>query len=115
MSQPETWPAWQPQPGAQDPGQGGMSRPAAYDAGLTDDPGCWIQPVDTRDPRLNPESPEYDWQYDAQVWWENGGPDPASPGYDPGLDAGYWRAEHAAQAEPPEPGPEAGAEPELPF
>jgi hypothetical protein len=91
MSNPETWPSWQPQPGAESPGNGGMSQLAAYDAGLTDDPGCWVQPI--------------------QVYWT---PklDPASPEYDPGLAAEVAWEERGAYAEPPQPGTEPEAEPE---
>jgi hypothetical protein len=37
-----------------------MSQLGAHDAGLTDDPGCWVQPVTVYwSPRLDPRSPEY--------------------------------------------------------
>jgi hypothetical protein len=101
MTWPETWPTWQPQPGAESPGQGGMSQLAAYEAGLTDDPGAWIQPIEVYwSPRLDPRSPEYDPEFVARVEWE-AGPEDAAP----------------AQAQPPwlHTEPDAGPEPELPF
>jgi hypothetical protein len=105
VNHPETWPAWQPQTGTEDPSQGGMSQLAAYDAGLTDDPGCWIQPIEVyQDPRLDPSSVEYDPEYAAKVAWEQPSP-----------------AEYRAMAESPPPatapqaGPDPDAEPELPF
>jgi hypothetical protein len=77
-----------------------MSQLAAYDAGLTDDPGCWVQPIDIRDPRLKPESPEYDPEYAAEVAWEERG-------------AAEFQAE--AESHQPDTGPEPDAELELPF
>jgi hypothetical protein len=105
MNRPETWPSWQPQPGPKDPSQGGMSQLAAYEAGLTDDPGCWIQPIEVyQSPRMDPSSVEYDPEYVAKVEWEE--PSPAE-----------YRA--MAEAPPPEPGPDPGPDPgyelELPF
>jgi hypothetical protein len=105
VNRPETWPEWQPQPGTEDPSQGGMSQLAAYDAGLTDDPGCWIQPVEVyQDPRMDPRSPDYDPGYAAMVAWEQ--PSPAE-----------YRAMAEALPPPPRPQatPEPDAEPELPF
>ena len=59
MTWPENWPFWRPEPGAETPGNGGMTQLAAYEAGLTDDPGCWIQPVKVYwDPRLDPDGPD---------------------------------------------------------
>jgi hypothetical protein len=107
VNQPETWPSGQPQPGTEDPSQGGMSQLAGYEAGLTDDPGCWVQPVQVYwSPRLDPGSPEYDPEYVARVEWEEPNP-----------------AETRAQAEAPQPdaGPQPGPEPDkspepdLPF
>jgi hypothetical protein len=101
MSWRETWPSWQPQPGAESPGRGGSSQLGAYEAGLTDDPGSWVQPVKAYwSPRLDPSSPEYDPEFAARVEREEPGP-----------------GETQAQAEPPGPGaePGAGPEPELPF
>ena len=101
MSSPEAWPSWQPQPGGGSPEQGGSSQLRAWEAGLTDHPGCWVQPVHVYwSPRLDPDSPEYDPEFAARVEWEAGPEDEAQ-----------------AQAEPPGPdaGPEAGSEPELPF
>jgi hypothetical protein len=41
MSWPDIWRPWQPPLDAEDPDLvGGMSQLGAYDAGLTDDPGC---------------------------------------------------------------------------
>jgi hypothetical protein len=56
MSWRENWPSWQPPPDADDPDRdGGMSQLGAYEAGLTDDPGCWVQPVEVYwSPRLDP-------------------------------------------------------------
>jgi hypothetical protein len=105
VNRPETWPEWQPQPGTENPGHGGMSQLAAYDAGLTDDPGCWIQPIEVyQDPRMDPRSPEYDPEYVAMVAWEE--PSPAE-----------YRAMAESPPPPPRPqaGPDPGAEPELPF
>jgi hypothetical protein len=40
MNWRDNWPPWQP-PDAEDPDRGGgMSQLGAYEAGLTDDPGC---------------------------------------------------------------------------
>jgi len=107
MNRPETWPSWRPQPGELDLSRGGMSQLAAYEAGLTDDPGCWVQPVEVYwSPRLDPRSPEYDPEFVAQVAWEE--PSPA--------EAQALAAEHQ-----PDTGPQAGSEPdvwpepELPF
>ncbi len=84
MSSPETWPSWQPQPGAESPGNGGMSQLAAYDAGLTDDPGCWVQPIRVYwTPKLDPASPEYDPGLAAEVAWEERGAEPPQPGTEP--------------------------------
>jgi hypothetical protein len=107
MNHPGTWPAWQPQPAADDPTQGGMTQLAAYDAGLTDDPGCWTQKVELhQSPRLDPESCEYDPEYAARVAWEE-----PSPAEQRALDE--LRRQYP---EPPaRPGPEAQSEPELPF
>lgn len=70
MSWRETWPL----PGAEDATQGGMSQLAAYDAGLTDDPGCWVQPIKVYwTPLLDPGSPEYDPEFAAEVAWEERG------------------------------------------
>jgi hypothetical protein len=101
-----TWAAWQPQPEAGDPSQGGMDQLAAYDAGLTDDPGCWVQKLELRgDPRLDPRSPDYDPQYAAEVAWEEPSPEDIRVIADRQPDirpqAGYE--------------PEEQAEPELPF
>jgi hypothetical protein len=72
-----------------------MTQIAAYDAGLTDDPGCWIQKIDLLDPRLNPDSPEYDPGYAAEAAWEE--PSPAE----------QLTMDQARQAEPePQAGPE---------
>jgi len=101
MTWPETWPSWQPQPGAESPGRGGMSQLSAYEAGLTDDPGSWVQPIEVYwSPRLDPRSLEYDPEFAARVEWEEPSPKEAK-----------------AQAESPQPDtePEAGPEPELPF
>ena len=99
------WPAWQPQPGTEDPSRGGMSQLAAYEAGLTDDPGCWIQPAQVYwSPRLDPGSPEYDPEFVAQVAWEE--PSPA--------EARAMAEEHQPDTGP-RAGPEPDAEPELPF
>ena len=96
MSRPETWPSWRPPPGAEQPGNGGMSQLAAYDAGLTDNPGCWVQPIQVYwAPKLDPASPEYDPQLAAEVAWEEPRP-----------------GEAEAQAEPPWPGTEPGRGPE---
>ena len=101
MNRPRTWPSWQPQPGAGDPGQGGMSQLAAYEAGLTDDPGCWVQPVQVYwSPRLDPSRPEYDPEYVARVEWEEPGP---------GED------QTPAGPHQPRPEPETWPEPDLPF
>ena len=107
MNQPRTRTAWQPQPGAGDPGRGGMSQLAAYDAGLTENPGCWIQPVRLYpDPRLDPASPDYDPDLADQVAWEERGAaqyqdEAQSPRAGTGPQAGT--------------GPETWPEPELPF
>lgn len=97
MSSPETWPSWQPH--AEDPSQGGMSQIAAYDAGLTGDPGCWTQKIEVyQDARLDP--PEF---VDRVAWEE---PSPAE----------YQAMAEAPPPQPgPDPGPDPGYEPELPF
>jgi hypothetical protein len=103
MSWRETWPSWQPQPGAESAGRGGMSQLGAYDAELTDDPGSWIQPVQTYwSPRLDPRSPEYDPDFAARVEWEEPGP-------------GEAQAQDETPGPQPEPETERGPEPELPF
>ena len=44
-----------------------MSQLGAYEAGLTDDPGSWVQPVEVYwSPRLDPRSPEYDPEFVAR-------------------------------------------------
>jgi hypothetical protein len=101
MNSPRIWPGWHwpPWPGTDDPGRGGMSQLAAYEAGLTDDPGCWTQKIEVYwDARLNPASPEYDPQFADQVAWEEPNPEEAR-----------------AMAEPHQAEPEAWPEPELPF
>lgn len=104
MSRPETWPAWQPHPGGQAPGLGGMSQLAAYEAGLTDDPGCWARKIETYwSPKLDPASPEYSPEFADAVAWEEPGPGDF-PAADP-CQTGTWPQT--------EPGPD--AEPELPF
>jgi hypothetical protein len=106
VSAPGTWPSWQPRPEAGDPGRGGMSQLAAYDAGLTGDPGCWTQKIQVYwSPRLDPASPEYDPQFADQVAWEQ-----PSPAEQRALDA-----RQPQPGPPPEPWPGADAEPELPF
>jgi hypothetical protein len=104
-SWPPAWPPWQPQPGAEDPSQGGMTQIAAYDAGLTDDPGCWVQPIQVYwSPRLDPASPEYDPQFADQVAWE----EPTA--------AEQQAMDQSRQPDPPHrPEPDAWPEPELPF
>jgi hypothetical protein len=59
------------------PGPGrGMSQFGAYDAGLTGDPGCWVQPIEVYwIPHLDPRSPEYDLEFADRVAWEEPGPD----------------------------------------
>jgi hypothetical protein len=76
MSWRENWPQWQPPHDADAPDRdGGMSQLGAYEAGLTDEPGCWVQPVEVYwSPRLDPRSPEYDPEFAAQVEWEERGP-----------------------------------------
>lgn len=84
MSRPEIWPSWQPPPDADSPDRGGMTQLRAYEAGLTDDPGCWVQPIEVYwSPRLDPRSPEYDPDFAAQVEWERG-PDKDGPELEPG-------------------------------
>jgi hypothetical protein len=84
MNWRDNWPPWQP-PDAEDPDRGGMSQPGAYEAGLTDDPGCWVQPVEVYwSPRLDPRIPEYDPEFVAQVEWEEPGEVTAS-GASPGA------------------------------
>ncbi len=82
----DNWPSWQPPPGAEDPDRGGgMSQLGAYGAGLTDDPGCWVQPIEVYwSPRLDPRSPEYDPEFVAQAEWEEPGPDRDGPELEPG-------------------------------
>ena len=107
MNRPETRPSWQPQPNAEDPSRGGMSQLAAYEAGLTHDPGCWVQPVEVYwSPRLDPSSPEYDPGFADQVAWEEPSPEEARV-----------QAESHQPAAGPQAGtePEAWPEPELPF
>jgi hypothetical protein len=107
MSWPETWPTWQPQPGPEDPGRGGMSQLAAYEAGLTDNPGCWVQPIEVYwSPRLDPRSPEYDPDFAAAAAWEEPSPAEAQ------ALAESHQSEPEAQAGPE---PDAWPEPELPF
>jgi hypothetical protein len=78
-----------------------MSQLGAYEAGLTDDPGCWVQPIQVYwSPRLDPRSPEYDPEFAAQVEWEEPGP---------------GEAQAQAESLQPDTEPEAGPEPELPF
>jgi hypothetical protein len=68
---------WQLPSGAEAAERGGADQLRAYDAGLTDDPGCWVQPVQlTPDPRLDPASPFYDEIRAWQDFWENRGPEP---------------------------------------
>jgi len=82
----DNWPSWQPPPGAEDPDRGdGMSQLGAYEAGLTDDPGCWVQPIEVYwSPRLDPRSPEYDPEFVVQVEWEEPGADRDGPELEPG-------------------------------
>ena len=84
-----------------------MSQLAAYGAGLTDDPGCWVQKIEVYwSPRLDPSSPEYDPEFAAAVALEEPGP---------------GESEAQAETRQPEPGPQAAAEPDawpepdLPF
>jgi|HubBroStandDraft_2_1064218.scaffolds.fasta_scaffold1137695_2 hypothetical protein len=71
------WPEWQPSPDSAWPAQrGGCTQLAAYEAGLTDDPGVWIQEIDVSDPKANPSSPDYDPDYHAMLALEE--PDPES-------------------------------------
>ena len=86
MSWQEIWPSWEPLPDAESPDRGGgMSRLRAYEAGLTDDPGSWVQPIEVYwSPRLDPRSPEYDPEFVSQVEWEEPGPDQDGPELEPG-------------------------------
>jgi hypothetical protein len=87
MSWRDIWPSSQPPPDAEDPDQGGggMSQLGAYDAGLTDDPGSWVQPVTVYwSPRLDPRSPEYDPEFAARVEWQDPSPDQDGPEWEPG-------------------------------
>jgi hypothetical protein len=62
-----------------------MSQLRAYETGLTDDPGSWVQPIEVyQSPRLDPRSPEYDPEFIAQVAWEEPGPDQDGPELGPG-------------------------------
>jgi hypothetical protein len=81
ISWQEIWPSWEPLPGSEKPRPGeGMSRLSAYEAGLTDDPGSWVQPVEVYwSPRLDPRSPDYDPEFVSQVAWEEPGPDQDGP------------------------------------
>jgi hypothetical protein len=85
LSWPEIGSSWQPPPGADSPDRGGMTQLRAYDAGLTGDPGCWVQPIKVYwSPLLDPGSPEYDPEFVAQVEWEEPGPDKDGPELEPG-------------------------------
>ena len=62
-----------------------MSQLGAYDSGLTDDPGSWVQPIAVYwSPRLDPRNPEYDPEFAARVEWEEPGPDRDGPELEPG-------------------------------
>jgi hypothetical protein len=62
-----------------------MSQLGAYDAGLTDDPGCWVQPIEVYwSSRLDPRSADYDPDFAARVEWEEPGPDRDGPELEPG-------------------------------
>lgn len=111
MSHPETWPSWQPPSSGVDLSRGGMSQLAAYEAGLTGDPGCWIQPIEVYwSPRLNPRSPEYDPAFADAVAWEEPGPADARA-----MAEAQALAESLQPDPEPWPGPDPDAEPELPF
>jgi len=86
MSWPDIWPPWQPPQDAEDPDRvGGMSQLGAYDAGLTDDPGCWIRPIEVCwSSRLDPEGADYDPDFVAWVEWGEPGPDRDGPELEPG-------------------------------
>ena len=85
MSWRETGSLWQPPPDAGSPDRGGMSQLRAYDAGLTEDPGSWVQAIEVYwSPRLDPRSPEYDPEFVAQVEWEEPGPGREGPDLEPG-------------------------------
>lgn len=69
-----------------------MSQLGAYEAGLTDDPGCWVQPIEVYwSPRLDPRSPEYDPEFVVQAEWEEPGPDRDGPDLEPGGVSGSVR------------------------
>jgi hypothetical protein len=60
------WPDWEPSPESGNPAErGGCTQSAANEAGMTKDPGAWVQEVDISDPRLDAASDEYDWYYAA--------------------------------------------------
>jgi len=42
------------------PPESDLSQIEAYDRGLTNDPGCWTQPVELREPERNEEAERYD-------------------------------------------------------
>jgi hypothetical protein len=69
----EPRPSRQPETGTESPDREGISQLRAYDAGLTGDPGCWVQPIEVYwSPRLDPRSPEYDPEFVDRVEWEAG-------------------------------------------
>ena len=84
MSWREIWPSWQPPPGADSPDRGDMTQLRAWEEGLTDDPGSWVQPIEVYwSPRLDPRSPDYDPEFVARVEWE-AGPENDGPELEPG-------------------------------
>jgi hypothetical protein len=66
------WPNWKKTPDSGHPAErGGCTEDAAYDAGLIPEPLGWTQPVQTYwDPRLDPESDQYDPQFADAVAYE---------------------------------------------
>jgi hypothetical protein len=77
----------------QDAAQDQMSQLGAYDAGLTDDPGCWVQPIEVCwSSRLDPRRVDYHPDFVARVEWEEPGPGRDGPESEPGgLEAPGYR------------------------
>lgn len=78
MEWEDIWPQWpMPREAGSPAERGGATQDAFYEAGLIDDPGRWIQPIDVGywDERLNPQSPEYDPDFFASVERENPSPE----------------------------------------
>ncbi len=86
MSWQETWPEWQPPPDADSPDRADMTQLRAWEEGLTDDPGSWVQPIEVYwSPRLDPRSPDYDPEFAIQIEWEERGPGHDGPELEPGA------------------------------